>query len=59
MDRVKNLQQFEIQSDIPEEFMFSGIVPFDMKISNGIGTFTVYAIDHAEAVSKVNEYLKK
>ena len=47
--RVRNLKEFKIQSAIPESFTLSGTVPYDMKISNGVGTFTVYAEDLTEA----------
>lgn len=59
MDRVKSLRKFTIQSEIPDNFEMRGTIPFDMKISNGIGTFTVYAASQEEAVSKVDEYLNK
>lgn len=57
--RVKNLKEFKIQSEIPETFELRGVVPYDMKISEGIGTFTVYAETLEEATEKINTYLGK
>ena len=57
--RVKNLKEFKIQTDIPEPFELRGVVPYDMKISEGVGTFTVYAETLEEAKTKIDTYLGK
>ena len=58
MDRMKNLQRFEISSQLPDTFEFRGQAPYDFKISDGDITVTVWAISLEEAVNRVNEFLE-
>jgi hypothetical protein len=37
--------------------VFNGKVPFDVKIQNNMMTFTVHAVDLAEANAMVDKYL--
>jgi hypothetical protein len=53
---MKGLQEFEVQTTVPEDFYFSGKVPFDMNIVNGIAFVTVRAIDMQHAIQLVEEY---
>lgn len=57
MKRVKSLQVFTVERELPEDFVFSGTVPYDMKISEGKAFIKVYAVDLAEANQRVDEYL--
>jgi hypothetical protein len=59
LDRIKNLNEFEITTDLPEGFMFNGTVPFDTKIKGDKATFTLYALTAEEAAEKVNQYLSE
>ena len=56
MNRIKNLQTFEVMVDVPEDFQFYGVVPFDMSISGGKAFVKVVAADIQEAVDRVNIY---
>ena len=57
MKRVKSLQLFTIERELPEDFAFTGTVPYDMKISGGTAFIKVYAVDLQEANQRVDEYL--
>lgn len=58
IQRAKHLQEFVVETDVPEGFRFNGLVPFDMEIKNGTISATVYGIDFDEAVYRLNEYLE-
>ena len=55
--RAKNLQQFFVETDTPEDFRFNGVVPFDMSITDGVISAKVLAIDFDEAVNIFDEWL--
>jgi len=57
MKRIKSLQMFTVERELPENFQFSGKVPYDMKIAEGMAYIKVYAIDLAEANQRVDEFL--
>ena len=59
MQRVKSLQEFTIETDLPEDFHMSGKVPYDIKIIENKAFVKVYAADLEEAQNKVYEYLFK
>jgi hypothetical protein len=59
MSRIKSLQEYTIERELPEDFTFGGHVPYDMKISNGTAFIKVYAADLEEANDKVDEFLIK
>lgn len=59
LERIKKLREFEVDVDIPDGFTFSGVVPFDVKISQNKGTFKVLAVSFEEAQNKVEQYIKK
>ena len=55
--RAKNLQEFVVETNTPEDFRFNGVVPFDMTIVEGIISAKVLAIDFDEAVNIFDEWL--
>jgi hypothetical protein len=55
--RAKNLQEFVVETDTPEDFRFNGVVPFDMTIVEGVISAKVLAIDFNEAVNIFDEWL--
>lgn len=57
MKRIKNLRQFTIERELPEDFVFTGQVPYDMKISEGMAYIKIYAIDLAEANQRADDFL--
>jgi hypothetical protein len=56
--RAKNLIEFEVKTDLPDDFVFNGQVPFDLSIKDNIITAKVWAIDFNEAAHTLNEYLE-
>jgi hypothetical protein len=60
MSRLKNLQEFEVCIDIPDEFIFNGTIPFDMVIDRDQSArVLVIAESQEEAESKVAEFFKE
>jgi hypothetical protein len=57
IERARRMQEFRIMKPEPDNFMFNGKVPFDVAIKNGMMTFTVHAVDLAEANAMVDKYL--
>jgi hypothetical protein len=59
MNRLKNLQEFEVCIDIPDEFIFSGTMPFDMIIDRDQSArVLVIAETQQEAEQKVEQFFK-
>lgn len=56
--RAKNLQEFTVTTELPDDFAFRGTIPFDMQITGTILEAKVWAIDFNEAVSRLNEFLQ-
>jgi hypothetical protein len=59
MKRIKNLQEFEVCIDIPDEFIFNGTMPFDMIIDRDQSArVLVIAETQQEAEKKVSQFFK-
>ena len=56
--RAKNLQEYIVTTDVPEDFQFNGVVPFDMSIANGELQAKVFAIDFNEAAKTLDRWLE-
>lgn len=56
INRIKNLQNFEVQIALPDNFHFFGKVPFDMDIVGDQAFVKVLAENMEEATTKVREY---
>ena len=56
--RAKNLQEFIVTTEVPEDFRFNGVVPFDMQIVDNQIEAKVWAVDFNEAVTRLNEFLE-
>lgn len=56
--RAKNLQEFIVETDVPEDFQFNGVVPFDMEITGNVMSAKVYGVDFNEAVNRLHEWLE-
>ena len=56
--RAKHLQEFIINTDVPADFRFNGVVPFDINITDNILEAKVYGVDFDEAVHRLNEWLE-
>lgn len=58
INRAKNLQEFVVTTDVPDEFRFNGTIPFDMEIKENVIYAKVYGIDFDEAVDTLNTWLE-
>jgi len=56
--RAKNLQEFTVTTELPDDFGFRGVIPFDMQITGNILEAKVWAVDFNEAVDRLNEFLQ-
>ncbi len=56
--RAKNLTEYIVTTDVPEDFRFNGVVPFDMSINEGQIEAKVYGIDFDEAVNTFDKWLE-
>jgi len=59
MGRVKRLQLFEVKRELPRNWLPNGTMPFDMKASNGVATFIVYAEFLQDAEDQVSQFLER
>jgi hypothetical protein len=55
--RAKNLQEFVVETNTPDDFRFNGVVPFDMSIADGVISAKVLAINFSEAVAVFDKWL--
>ena len=58
IDRARRMQDFEVQVAVPEDFRFSGTVPYDMEILGNQAFVVVPALTIEEAVQKANEFFQ-
>jgi hypothetical protein len=56
--RAKNLQEFTVETTVPEDFRFNGVVPFDITMENNVICAKVFAVDFNEAVKRLDEFLE-
>ena len=57
LNTIKNKQVYEVESDLPETFRFSGRVPFDMVINGNHVIAKVLASNLEEAQQHLDYYL--
>lgn len=57
--RLKQLQEYIVEVEIPEGLTLNGVFPFDATIYDNVGRFKVYAVSREEAVNTIKEYLQK
>lgn len=58
MNRIKNLEEYEVQVLIPDDFEFYGQVPYDMSISGDTAWVKIVATSIEEAKMKAYEYFE-
>lgn len=58
LDRIKGLKQFVVRVPVPEEFRFTGAVPFDMEIVGSTAMVTVWALTQAQAQQRAEEFFQ-
>lgn len=59
LNRIKNLRQFEVEVDLPDNFELNGVIPYDVSIKQNKGVFKLYASTLEEARTKINNYVSK
>jgi len=57
--KMKAMQKFEIKREMPDNWIPNGVVPFDIRIKDGIATFDVYAESYIDAEDQITQYLEK
>ena len=55
--RAKNLHEFTVTTEVPDNFRFNGVVPFDMSIVDNQIEAKVWAVDFDEAAKKLDNFL--
>ena len=58
INRIGNLQEFEVQVTMPKSFRFNGSVPYDMEILGETAFITLLAESIEEATQRANDYIK-
>jgi len=58
LNRIQELKQFVVRVPVPEEFCFTGAVPFDMEIVGSIAMVTVWALTQEEAQTRAEEFFQ-
>ncbi len=56
--RAKNLHEFIVSTEVPEDFRFNGVIPFDMQIIDNQIEAKVWAVDFDEAAHRLNQWLE-
>jgi hypothetical protein len=56
--RAKNLQEFIVTTEVPEDFRLNGMIPFNISIANGILEAKVWAVDFDEAAHRLSDFLE-
>ena len=55
--RAKNLHEFIVTTEVPDNFRFNGVVPFDMSIIDNQIEAKVWAVDFDEAAKRLDDFL--
>jgi hypothetical protein len=56
IERMMNLQEFTVTIPVEDGWLPNGVVPFDIRIKNGLATVTIPALTEDEARSKIIAY---
>jgi hypothetical protein len=57
INRAKVLNEFMVTTEMPSDFRFNGMVPFDMQIKDGIIYAHVWGVDFDEACMRLDQFL--
>jgi hypothetical protein len=58
LDRIRGLQQFVVRVPVPDEFRFTGAVPFDLEIVGNVAMVTVWAATQQEAQQRAEQFFQ-
>lgn len=56
MERLKRLQEFEVQVTVPSGFKFNGTVPYDMNIVSDQAFVTIVAESFEQALERAHDF---
>jgi len=58
INRIGNLQEFEVQVTMPKRFQFNGSVPYDIEIFGDQAFITILAESIEEATQRARDYVE-
>jgi hypothetical protein len=58
INRIGNLQEFEVQVTMPKTFSFNGSVPYDIEILGDQAFITILAESIEEATQRARSYVE-
>jgi hypothetical protein len=58
INRIGNLQEFEVQVTMPKTFTFNGSVPYDIEILGDQAFITILAESIEEATQRARSYVE-
>jgi len=58
LERIRGLKQFVVRVPVPEEFKFTGAVPFDLEIVGSVAMVTVWAATQEEAQTRAEQFFQ-
>jgi hypothetical protein len=58
INRIGNLQEFEVQVTMPKTFTFNGSVPYDIEILGDQAFITILAESIEEATQRARDYVE-
>jgi len=57
--KTTTMEKFTIKREVGDNWIPNGTIPFDIRASKGIATFTVWAESIQDAEDQVSQYLEK
>jgi hypothetical protein len=58
INRVRSLQEFVVETELPENFAIRGYIPFHITIRDGVLTARVMAVSAEDAQHMVERFLE-
>jgi hypothetical protein len=58
INRVRSLQEFVVETELPEDFAIRGYIPFHITIRDGVLTARVLAVSAEDAQHMVQRFLE-
>ena len=58
INRVRALQEFVVETELPEDFAIHGYIPFHITIRDGVMTARVLAVSAEDAQDQVHRFVE-
>jgi hypothetical protein len=58
INRVRSLQEFAVETELPEDFAVHGYIPFHITIRDGVLTARVLAVSEQDAQDQVQRFIE-